>query len=362
MPSRNKNPSAGGKLYGPFQIGEGGHGKQTPREACEALGAFPRFDIGLGLNPIPLDSNGKIPVHYWGNIKLIEAGLDGPSVLNAGALGCYFLTTYDNFTTYEVTASKGEVRRDGRIIYFRAPLEAGEVSFFVDAREYTIQVINEVFEKPSILSPENNYEGGVTSITLLSSTAVIKGIPELLYHDSSDWEIYSDAQLNNLYKRAYKSQNKTAILFTGLDLDKDYYFRVRYNSLDGEQRTSAWSDVIHIRTSIPKFVVQPTIQSPQNQQLNLQAPVTVTASAFATSGYGESLDNPSLLLHASSDWLISTTENFSNIVAMSSNDVVNKTSWLPPNLGPLTLYYVKVRYRNSAVVSTWSNAISFMIA
>lgn len=361
MPSRNKNPSAGGKLYGPFQIGEGGHGKQTPKDACLALGAFSRFDVGQGLNPIPLDADGKIPASYWGNIKLIEAGLDGPSALNAGSLGVYFITTFDNFTTYDVSAPKGDIRRDGRVIYFRAPLEAGEVSFFVDAREYKVTVLGDVFQKPTILSPVNDFEDGTTSITVVSSMAITQGSPDQISHVSSDWEIYTNFDLKLLFKRSYRSLNKNAWTVTGLDLDTDYYVRVRYNSLTGEKKTSEWSDVIHFKTSEPKFVNQPMILYPSGVQATVPAPLTISASAFLTTGYGESLDNPALLNHLSTDWLISTTEDFSQIAAMSSNDIVNKTSWTPSMLTPLTLYYVKCRYRNTAKVSAWSPAISFII-
>lgn len=99
-------------------------------------------------------------------------------------------------------------------------------------------------------------------------------------------------------------------------------------------------------------VAVPTITSPANQATDLQRTLTLTASAFQTSSGQDT--------HQSSDWQVATDPSFSNIIASTTNDVANLTSWVATGLSTLTTYYARVRYRaQNAGVGAWSAAISF---
>lgn len=64
--------------------------------------------------------------------------------------------------------------------------------------------------------------------------------------------------------------------------------------------------------------------------------------------------------HASSSWQIATDANFANVVASSTNDTTNKTSWTPNvGLAAATTYYGRVRYNGSQRSSDWSAGVQF---
>lgn len=362
MPSRNKNSSAGGKLYGPFQIGEGGHGKQIAREGCLALGAFPRNDIGLPYNPIPVDATDHIPPQYWGDIKIVETGLDGPLSLVPGGLGIFYMTTFDNFSTYELSCDAGTLWREDKIVYFRAPSEPGIARLNVEGREYLVTVLSTSLKQPQILSPDNHFEGGISSVSFQSSEAVIIGNPGILTHDSSDWEMSTTEDFSALFRHSYRSQQKTTWEVTGLNPNQDYYVRVRYNAVSGINKTSLWSAPLHISTNTPKAVVKPAITNPTNGQFGVESPLTITGSGFSVTGYSDTPDDLPFYTHVSSDWVIATNANFSDIVSVETQSTENKTSWTPTGLSPMILYFAKVRYSNSEHVSLWSDPVSFVLA
>lgn len=80
----------------------------------------------------------------------------------------------------------------------------------------------------------------------------------------------------------------------------------------------------------------------------------ITSSAYSVSNNAE---------FYSSDWQVSTNSGFTNIIAQSLNDSVNKTSW-SANLGSYngSTVYIRVRYRTSAgIVSEYSNTYTFNV-
>ena len=63
--------------------------------------------------------------------------------------------------------------------------------------------------------------------------------------------------------------------------------------------------------------------------------------------------------HISSDWQVATDIGFSNIVASSSLDTVNKTAWQSTPVSLSATFYARVRYRGSdATSSNWSNVVT----
>jgi len=97
-------------------------------------------------------------------------------------------------------------------------------------------------------------------------------------------------------------------------------------------------------------VYTPSITSPTASQIVASRTPTLTASAF--SKYGN-------ITHASTDWQVSSSPDFSSIVWESLNNSSNKTSITTGDLGGGDRY-VRVRYRaNNGVVSEWSAAILF---
>lgn len=105
-------------------------------------------------------------------------------------------------------------------------------------------------------------------------------------------------------------------------------------------------------TILNKVINTPAVTSPIDQSTEISLNTALTASAFATSPANEDT-------HVDSDWELATDSIFSSIIQSSYNDAVNKTSWSVTGLLENTVYYVRVRYRGTVLISDWSPAISF---
>ena len=349
MPTRISNPSAGSKLIGVFNIGEGGHGKTTAYEGLLALGGFPIPEIGQPNNPIPLNAEGKIDLSYFGNIDIVEIGVEGPMQLARNSVGIYYLTTYDQYHDYAVTCEAGQVSRKGKWIYYQAPDTPGQHGFKVDLRPVKIQVLGTQFEPPRITSPDHESETSSGSLLFTVST------PTFINHDgreqlvSTDWELSEDETFTTRYRSAYHSNQLTSWQVDGLKMETTYYVRVRFNSYT---LTSPWSPTLKFKTVAEKFINKPSLLSPINEAFGVSLPVELVGSTFQASVPSD--------VHMSTDWLLSTTANFSTLAIQTLGDVVNKTIYSPASLEPMTLYYVKFRYRSAERVSEWSTPVSFV--
>lgn len=99
----------------------------------------------------------------------------------------------------------------------------------------------------------------------------------------------------------------------------------------------------------------PSITSPVNLSNIVEPFYTFTSSGYVVGDASST--------HESSDWRISTTSDFSNIVFSSIDSIVNKTTWSVSDLIDGQTYYVGVRYKSSNdSYSDWSNTIAFTIA
>lgn len=111
--------------------------------------------------------------------------------------------------------------------------------------------------------------------------------------------------------------------------------------------------LILVGDGLQKSVVVPTIifpglDSTENNELTM----SFISSPFSSDGND--------LAHVSSDWELSKSPHFDVLAASSYEDTVNKTSWTPPVLDHYTMYYVRVRYRDSRLgLGEWSNPKSF---
>ncbi len=349
MPTRISNPSAGSVVIGVFNIGEGGHGKMTAYDGLKALGGFPLPEKGLPLNPVPLDAEGKIDLSYFGNIDIVEIGVEGPAQLARNSQGIYYLTTYDQYHDYTVTSEAGQVSRQGTWITYQAPDTPGEHGFQVDLRPVKVQVMGTQFEPPQILSPDSESETHSASLLITTHEAVFLDHDGREQHVSTDWELSEEPDFRTRYRSSYHSDQKLSWQVTGLKMETTYYARVRYNSFT---LTSAWSPVLKFKTVADKFITSPQLLSPANEAFGVSLPVTLVGSPFQASVPTE--------VHMSTDWLLSTTANFGNLVVQNLQDVVNKTTYVPPALEPLTLYYVKFRYHSAERTSDWSTPVSFV--
>lgn len=202
--------------------------------------------------------------------------------------------------------------------------------------------------KPSITNPVNG-QGDVFPSIIFKSSAFTSQIGSDT-HKSSDWQISTDQDFMTIIaSTANDTVNKTTWA-AALSINTTYYIRVRYTGVS--YGTSAWSDPVSF-TTIKNFTVnKPTITSPVNNAQNLRDTLTITSTAFGTSGGSD--------YQVSSDWQIATDNAFVNVVKSSINDGGNLTSWTVTGLSTSTLYYVRVKHEGAILgASDWSNPIMF---
>lgn len=128
----------------------------------------------------------------------------------------------------------------------------------------------------------------------------------------------------------------------------------------GTAGQSAWIEVNYFRKDLTltyPVPAQPTVNAPSFSVQRVDLPTLgVTEDlinvGFTTSAF--SVEN-NVGLHQASDWNISKSSNFTEIVASSVGSTDNKTSWVATNLEPQTQYYVRVRHHSSGgTMSDWS--------
>lgn len=98
--------------------------------------------------------------------------------------------------------------------------------------------------------------------------------------------------------------------------------------------------------------VQPSIVAPVANANTVGTAYDFIASAFQlSSGTGN---------HQMSDWQIASDPAFSNIIASTTGDTVNRTTWSSAGFAPGSTYYVRVRYKDlTKGYSPWSNSVKF---
>jgi hypothetical protein len=337
-------------IFDKFQVQEGGHGKSSSRDGLIALGGFPLPDIGQPKNPIPLNGSGLIDRQYFGDMAIVETGVDGPRQVDVGSLSVFYLTTFDNYGDYQVECSEGAYMTiEGNVAYFRAPVVPGTAWFSIDMRKFEVEVIGIGFKTPVILTPDNNYAAHFEEITIGCSEAEIVNNNGTEIWQSTDWELSTMEDFSALYRHSYQSVNKSTWDLTELPSSMTFYARCRHN---GVRRTSDWSVPVKFTVTEPRGITRPQILSPIDYQFGVLFGTDVVATPYSPYGHTEE--------HVSTDWQIATSANFTNIVQMSMLDTVNKDRYPLNDLNYLTLYYVRVRYRSASYTTDWSAPISFI--
>lgn len=245
-------------------------------------------------------------------------------------------------------------------------------SFYTDTQTN----VNPNINRPSITSPANAATGSTLTPTLSGSGFIgANGAT----HVSSTWQIALTSSFGSssgqapggigtpspqisstsglVFESANDINNKTSISINPgvLDEYKTYYVRVRYQYVDLQNVTwySEWSEPIYFSTiAVPAELQVPSIGSVTES--NIYDRMDVVSSAFvATQAAGQT--------HVSSDWQVATDSGFGNVVILATNDTTNKVNFPIPldSIRPSTDYYVRVRYYNGTIYSTYSPGFSF---
>lgn len=174
-----------------------------------------------------------------------------------------------------------------------------------------------------------------------------------------------DSSLNGVLQVLASSVN--VITITDFDINKTYDIEAIAGSVSRSGATITYTApssgteggfIINGR-EIPMVVTgnqigTALITSPTEGALNLSVNPTLTTSQFTVVSGSDT--------HLNTDWQVATDAGFTNIVAQSNNDTVNKTSWtVGVTLSLNTTYYARARHRGTAYgAGSWSPTRTFI--
>lgn len=333
-----------------LQIEQGGLGTNSLSEAADNFGLLKNKDLDI--------PNGAAVVGVTGMITKdrIEGGeilpgvpiVNGPVMVRAGEPYEYVISNYDSFTEYTLTSRNGTAVLSGDKVIFTGEYP-GDASFTLNEVKYPITIGNLVIGQPAILSPVNGSIRIEIELTAKSSSFSSSGAADT--HRSSDWQISKTADFSDIAKESYQDPiNPTEWDIEGLEYEKKYYVRTRhYGAAPGP---GPWSNVVEFTTRPEAYVLEPQIQYPSYGEQDVsRLPTLITSPLYVFKGTD---------LHVSTDWEISSNDTFTNLIASSQDDQVNKTTWAPPRLPNDSMLYLRARHKGAVLdKGDWSLTTMF---
>lgn len=139
-------------------IKQGGSSADTLTQGAIALEMLTLDQIDLA-NRIPsLDATGHlsdtvVPV----GLIFDSLHLEGPEIVAVNGTAKIYITDYDQYKTYAVSASAGFAAHSDGVIYFKAPSVTGPVTITVNDRDYTLTVDDYYVLSPDVITPTQDY-------------------------------------------------------------------------------------------------------------------------------------------------------------------------------------------------------------
>lgn len=273
MPMSTFDASAGSTYKNVLKIEQGGSHATTPAGALSALNGVPSTQIGQAGGPIPLGANGLPDLSYFDGVVLEGVAVDGPTTMGVGETAEFFLTTYDTFTHYDVTAAHGTVNIEKGVITYTAPATPGVRGFSINGRQVNVLISSAPVIAPAITAPVNGSYQNDMAPTLVSSAFVPAFAGDS--HVASDWQISYDEYFSELAESSYFNTTDLVTWTSPTLVElRTYYARVRYHS--SMTGVGAWSPAISFTTRSDGLLNKEIARQFQIDQI----PVT---------GYGEGL-------------------------------------------------------------------------
>ena len=202
---------------------------------------------------------------------------------------------------------------------------------------------------PVILEPLNNSVDftGTVKIKPYRASNTFRGT-----HDKTIVELSNDVNFTNVIKRIETDTDEVDFVLAPVTSKVKNYIRAKHVS--GEH-SSRWSEPTIVTTAQLEYILKPTILNPINGSTgNLVKHMFIKGSSFTVVGANDSS-------HEYTEYQISTTSDFSNVIArdyirVNREDIV---------LSDITLeygqtYYLRIRYQGTKYGSSpWSDTIEF---
>lgn len=303
MPYVVNNPSKGDRQVSRLSVQEGGTGSSTANAALAALSAFKQSQRGQPNNPAPLNATRKFEASMVRSASFTNVSIDGPTSLGVSEKALYFITTYDSFETYVVSAESGTATLKDGYIEYQAPGEPGVAGFTVNERVFNITVNGIFVKKPEIINPFSGEIVGVPyqldgsgqhyydPLIVTTDGFSVAGTTEA--QETSDWEVLvrettdlpsaSSSVLPGsldewtMLAFYYQGDFKTQLTIPGSVIaakgnDLVLAARVRHNTLTHQ---SEWSDYVYFKVLVTESSLSTTVGKP-----------TISGANYALHSYG----------------------------------------------------------------------------
>lgn len=191
-------------------------------------------------------------------------------------------------------------------------------------------------------------EVGTEDIFKLSTTGFMMNPVDESTHASTDWQISKVSDFSDIIWEELNSPAKLAIATNNLGYDGSVYIRSRHISASGIK--SMWAVSQAVRSN-PKGEVSTPVtlnvsSGTQGNALGAEDFYRLNISGFNI--------KPSYATHASTDWEMSTTSDFSNVIWSSLNNSAYKTSITTGHTQIDGSVYIRARIKSSkGAVSNW---------
>lgn len=243
MERQLNSPSGGSTIVGVLQPREGGLGTTDAAAARTALNALASTQVGVANGVAQLTNDGLVNPDNVPADGVTLIAIQGPTSMGINSVATFEITNYDAFTTYDLVALAGTVKRYKNTITYESSGSAGASGFRINGRLYAINVVGDRPATPTLTAALYGSSKSVTAALASSAFAMVSGSGT---HSMSDWQIATDSGFDNVVKSAMFSSSLTAVELSDLAVLTTYYARVRYRDNNGNY--SAWSKTISFAT------------------------------------------------------------------------------------------------------------------
>ena len=274
------NKSVTGYSGSALPIAKGGTAATNSDEASITLDAIDLDRRNAPDGAAGLDLNVKVPVELFPpELREVAVSIDGPLQVIVNSSNTYQITRYSSFNQYAVSASAGAISRVNETITFVAPATPQVVNITINNRIFAVDVVpvSAYVNTPVISAPVNNAVNQGPGLSISASVFNVTGTADT--HESTDWQIATDANFTNIaFSSIADATNKTSWSVSNLLANTNYFIRVRYKG--SSLGYGNWSNTISFTTK--------TNYLPTNQVGILKATTEINNGMF---GKTISLDN-----------------------------------------------------------------------